>query len=55
MSATEIEEICELLAAAAERPEFGNSVPGSRRWCTVARGFLRARFPFPQHRQRQAE
>ena len=54
MSAAEIDEVRELLGAAAERPEFGNAVPGSRRWRAVARGFLRERYPFVERRHQRS-
>ena len=55
MSAAEIEEVHDLLGVAAERPEFGNAVPGSRRWRAVARGFLRERYPFPERRGQRCD
>ena len=55
MSAAEIEEVRELLGDDAERPEFGNAVPGSRKWCAVARSFLRERFPFPERRHQRTD
>ena len=55
MNAAEIEEVRDLLGDDAERPEFANAVPGSRRWRAVARGFLRERFPFPERRRRRCD
>ena len=54
LSAAEIEEVCTFLGDDARHPEFGNAVPGPRRWRAVARGFLRERYPFPERRD-QAE
>ena len=55
MSAAEIEEVRELLGDDAERPEFGNAVPGSRRWRAVARSFLRERYPFAERRRQRTD
>ena len=55
MNTAEIEEVRTLLGDDAERPEFGNAVPGSRRWRAVARGFLRERFPFTERRQQRKD
>ena len=55
MDVAQVEEVQALLGNEAESPEFGNSVPGSRKWCAVARRLLGERYPFPDPRIRQAQ
>ena len=55
MDAAQVEEVKALLDDDAESAEFGNSVPGSRKWCAVARRLLGERYPFPDRRIRQAQ